>query len=57
MACEFDCKQRPRQQEDLKEHGCENIEKHLAFTSTASVSNKEIDSKIDKNTYHELEEN
>ena len=56
MACEFDCKQRPRQQEDLEEHGCENIEKHLAFTPTTSVSNKEIDSKIDKNTYHELEE-
>ena len=56
VVCEFDCKQRPRQQKDLEEHGCENIETHLAFTSATSVSNKKMDSKIDKNTYHKLEE-
>ena len=57
VACKFErvgCKERPRR-EDLEEHGHENMEKHLALTSTTTVSLKEeIDSKIDKITHHEL---
>ena len=56
VACEFErvgCKERPRR-EDLEEHGRKNMEKHLALTATTTVSLKE--EKIDKNTYHELEE-
>ena len=59
VACEFErvgCKERPRR-EDLEEHGRENMEKHLALTATTTVSLKEeMDSKIDKNTHHEVEE-
>ena len=57
VACEFQrvgCKERPRR-EDLEEHGHENMEKHLALTATTTISLKEeMDSKIDKNTHHEL---